>query len=236
MDLKQLTKNKFFEPVLLFCLFYLPGYIQQYRGANFDIFNSIEYHIFYILTVLPQILLTLYLMKYSPVNLEMLPDDTSWTEFYFVRKITSRTILRALAAAGIMLAISYGISLIIFASGMSSPVSDNSWAISSPLLLTVFILTSQITGWSEELFFRGFLLRRVCFQKENVMLPAVIVSFIFGTGHIYQGFSGILITSSLGLFLAWFYLKKQDLIAAAIAHGLYNMVIMLIASAVSSYT
>lgn len=244
MDLKHLTKNKFFEPFLLFCLFYLPGFIFKSRGDIFSAFNNIEYHIILILTLIPQIVLILYLMKYSPVNTEIIPSKKPWFEFYGIRPnpfskfrkirwanlaIPGKAILIAIS----MLIINFLVGKIVEILGLQElkiPQPDAVWYIESPGLMYLFILTSQVVGWSEEFFFRGFLLTRFCIEGEKTVFPVLLISILFGIGHIYQGVTAFIVATILGVALSLFYLKNKDLVSIAIGHGFYNLIIMVLST------
>jgi membrane protease YdiL (CAAX protease family) len=224
--IQKIVKHRLFEPVLLFCLFYLPGFLQQWQFTDFSIMNSINYQLVYSASVLPQILLTLYLMKCSPVNSEMLAEGRSWRGFYGFKRFTVRSLLGI--AVLLVVIWMYVFFISILSAGTESAGSEESarWIISSKPALVLFIFTSQFTGWSEELFFRGFLLRRAITQNSSPLLVVMAVSVIFGALHIYQGLGGFFVTAGIGFILAMYYLRTGDLTATAITHGLYNLTVL----------
>ena len=229
MDRVPADKRILFEPAMLLCLFYLPLMIQQSPTTDFSAFNNPDFHILYYIKILPQIVLTLYLMKYSSVNIELIPNPASWSDFYGLRK-------PALSIFFIIPALTIGLWIINIIGSFVSRFIVNPdldiiprWEVNSISAMIMFFFTSQVTGWSEEMFFRGFLLRRILVLSENPLGPIIFTSLIFAAGHLYQGAAGFIVTFGIGLALSYYYYKRNDLAAISIAHGLYNFSIMLIA-------
>lgn len=82
-------------------------------------------------------------------------------------------------------------------------------------------------GFSEEVIFRGYLLNRIASMGGNTYLAwttAVIAqALLFGLGHYYQGFGGIVSVSAGALFSGVFYLLvKRNLWVLIIAHGAWD--------------
>ena len=62
--------------------------------------------------------------------------------------------------------------------------------------------------------------------RDNVLgliQAAGIASLVFGLGHAYQGWKGMLLTGVVGAFLAVLYLVSGSLIAPMILHALMDM-------------
>ena len=87
--------------------------------------------------------------------------------------------------------------------------------------------TSAAVG--EELLFRGFLFSRL----ERLLgggRPAVIAAIVgqaalFGLGHLYQGVSGVLITTCVGVVMGGMFLAgRRNLVACMVLHGLIDTV------------
>lgn len=67
-----------------------------------------------------------------------------------------------------------------------------------------FVLLSISAGVCEEMLFRGYLFWY--FEMfDNIAITIVISSLLFGLAHSYQGWSGIIRTALMGLFMAIIY-------------------------------
>ena len=214
-----------FEPLLLFLVFYLPGYLLQTRHLGGQLFNSITFNITYLLEAIPRILLLLYIIliradtgeggrtwKDSLARLGFRrfgPTEILWTILLLV---TIEVVVVPLSLLGSAIS-SHGIG--------GSPVH---WQLDSPALLPLVFLTCMAAGYSEELFFRSYLLTEL--PRLGIGLwPAVTAStLLFGLGHLYEGATGLLGTVAIGLILSVVFIKKRNLHLIAVAHGLYNFV------------
>jgi membrane protease YdiL (CAAX protease family) len=76
--------------------------------------------------------------------------------------------------------------------------------------LTLFMAVSVNAGIWEELFYRGFL---IWFLTPLAGLAGAVLvsSALFGIGHAYQGWRGVLMTGFVGLMLAVFYVVTASL-------------------------
>jgi membrane protease YdiL (CAAX protease family) len=52
-------------------------------------------------------------------------------------------------------------------------------------------------------------------------------SILFGLGHVYEGVFGFLATTALGFYFGFAFLKRRNIHEIAIAHGLYNFLVLL---------
>ncbi|MCK5199598.1 MAG: CPBP family intramembrane metalloprotease [Spirochaetales bacterium] len=214
------------EPIILFMVFFLPGFISQTQVVDGSIFNSVWFNFIYIITVIPQILLILYLIEKKPVAKIPLYGLTK------IKKIDLGYSL--LYFAGIMtIIISTGIiSAILTDFGFGSYSEIPLWKFDNKGLVPLIFLTCMATGYSEELFFRSYLLTE--FRLPGKEIYAVTgSSLLFALGHIYQGLPGFLGTFAIGFFLASIFVRKRRLHTIAIAHGLYNFTVLMISSSIS---
>ena len=80
-------------------------------------------------------------------------------------------------------------------------------------------------GFSEELW-RIFVLTRFerLFGKPGLIIALILSSVIFGIGHLYQGLSGLISISIIGLMYALVYLRKRSALEAVFAHATENIV------------
>ena len=89
----------------------------------------------------------------------------------------------------------------------------------------VFILLSLSAGVCEEILFRGFLIRLL--HDGALALPLAgalaLSSLLFGLGHAYQGFKGMLGTAIAGLAMGLLFLLTGNLIPAMVLHAVLDM-------------
>ncbi|HUM05390.1 MAG TPA: CPBP family intramembrane glutamic endopeptidase [Terriglobales bacterium] len=88
-----------------------------------------------------------------------------------------------------------------------------------------FVAVSVGAGISEELAYRGFL-----FYYFSLLLPwlnsievVLLTSVVFGMGHLYQGWRGILKTGIGGLILAGLYLLSGSLLLPMLVHAAMDL-------------
>lgn len=74
----------------------------------------------------------------------------------------------------------------------------------------------------EEVVARGLLLSQAERLLPGIWLPVLLSSVLFGLGHFYQGWFGVVQTSLAGVVFAWFTIRWGTLWPAIIAHGLLN--------------
>jgi hypothetical protein len=97
------------------------------------------------------------------------------------------------------------------------------------LLLLFFALTWTLAAFGEEMVYRGYFMNRVAglFRNPKVAwtISLVVVSFVFGLGHIDQGITGQVENMINGLLLGVIFLATGcNLWAAVIAHGVTDSV------------
>ena len=208
------------EPVLLFCVFFLPGYLSQSSGINSDIFNSLSFNILYVITILPQILLLLYI-----INLD---KNVKFTDFGII-KFRAIDIPKALLTLlGIFLCLIPVFILLIGISIFSEtlPINNIAWKLDSLWITPLVLVTCILIGYSEELFFRSYLITRFTNSGIKKSAAVCVSVFLFSIGHIYQGIPGFIGTAVIGLFLSYVFLIYRNIHIIAIAHGLYNFSIL----------
>lgn len=95
------------------------------------------------------------------------------------------------------------------------------------LLLLSLAEVWTLTVFGEELAFRGYLMNRVADLSGGGRmawaLSLVVVSVLFGVGHVYQGASGAVAAGLGGLVYGALYLwTERNLWAPIIAHGVFD--------------
>ncbi len=145
-----------------------------------------------------------------------------------------RTIAWGAAGTGIIVLIFWVGARVVDGMGIATPEVEGviGYATESPAAFALWIL---LVAWGsaafgEEMLWRGFLmdrLSRLAGLRGQVLLVLLIQAFLFGLPHAYQGWGGVLITGSVGLFLGWLRLHmKGSLWACVIAHGLVDTVML----------
>ena len=101
------------------------------------------------------------------------------------------------------------------------------------LLLLFLPLTWTLAAFGEEIVYRGYLMNRVAglFRDRRVAwtISLIVVSFVFGLGHIDQGMTGQVENMIDGLLLGLIFLATgRNLWAAIITHGLTDTIDILL--------
>jgi uncharacterized protein len=97
------------------------------------------------------------------------------------------------------------------------------------LVLALLVPMWLLAAFGEELVFRGYLMNRVAGLGGRTpaawLVSLVVVSVAFGTGHDYQGLTGMIQESLAGLMLGALYLAAgRNLALPIVAHGVSNTV------------
>jgi membrane protease YdiL (CAAX protease family) len=82
-----------------------------------------------------------------------------------------------------------------------------------------------------EEFSRVFILSRLwrVYPEPQARWAVLLFSaVIFGLGHLWQGWYGVLGTLLIGLVLGWFYLRNGRFLPLILAHGAYDTMVMLV--------
>jgi membrane protease YdiL (CAAX protease family) len=97
------------------------------------------------------------------------------------------------------------------------------------LYYLAFLLFMWImAAFGEELFYRGFLMKRIAEylgnKNEYWFLAAAIVGVFFGLAHLYQGISGIITTGLIGFAMGLIFMKSKNLLIPILVHGIYDTI------------
>jgi membrane protease YdiL (CAAX protease family) len=94
-------------------------------------------------------------------------------------------------------------------------------------LVGLFLLISLEAGLLEEIFFRGIIQ-----AHGSIFLPAlwaaVLGGVLFGIAHFYQGVSGVIGTSALGVWLGITYAVTGNILVPVIGHFLGDFACMML--------
>ena len=95
----------------------------------------------------------------------------------------------------------------------------------SPATIAVAML---VVGFYEEVLARGFLLARCRSLLAGTWAPVILSSALFGLGHFYQGWFGVLQTAVVGLVFARLALRWGTLWPVIFAHAALNTLSLLL--------
>ncbi len=84
-------------------------------------------------------------------------------------------------------------------------------------------------GVHEELLFRGLLLPLLRRVMGGWIPAALLCAALFGSLHIAQGVLAVVQVTGLGLVLSWFFVKSRSVLAVALAHFIYNFLMLQLA-------
>jgi membrane protease YdiL (CAAX protease family) len=95
------------------------------------------------------------------------------------------------------------------------------------LLCLFLLIVWTLAAFGEELVYRAYLMNRVAdvTGRSSVawVVSLVVVSIVFGVGHLSQGLAGVIANISAGLVYGGLYLASgRNLWAPIIAHGVYD--------------
>lgn len=127
----------------------------------------------------------------------------------------------AMFAVGIL----YSFYLVLFTNSNFDAVIEGKrelMAVIPDFSLTTMLLFGVLTGFHEELLFRGLLLTRFNAIVRNRWLAVVICATLFGAVHAYQGTMGIMQTATIGLVLGIITTRTRSLWPAIIGHAVFN--------------
>ncbi len=159
----------------------------------------------------------------------------SWSDFGVTRpKSWVRTVLMGLAVLLVFI-----VGMVLFGALLNAVTDIESRDLSRfanlygnlPNLIINLVVNAWFTaGFLEEFLWRGYLMNRITdlFEQKSKFAWVVALigsSIIFGLGHTYQGFAGVVKISIAGLILGMSFLGvKRNLWPLVIAHALVDTI------------
>ncbi len=235
----QHKKLPFVEAILLFLVFFFPGYYYQSAQFSFEVMFSADFHLSNLIFTVPQAALMLYILhvrnngqlgRYGihPFRLSILPAGLLTFLGVFLITMTLGAVVRLIGVYGGMELVNPAIP-----TGANGGGIDYETLFSSPHIPLFILLTSLIIGYFEELYFRVYLLTEFTASPAGTAGIVAVSSLLFALGHMYQGIVGTLGTFLIGTFLAYRYLRRHSWHEIAIAHGLYNFTMIMLIPALN---
>lgn len=110
--------------------------------------------------------------------------------------------------------------------GLSAPSSPTPDLVPplDPIDLVLAIVLVGVVAVSEEIIFRGYLIRRFSHLLRGIGGAAFLSAVVFSLGHGYEGAAGVVTVGATGLTLALIYLWRRSLVAPMIVHFLLDFV------------
>jgi membrane protease YdiL (CAAX protease family) len=97
-----------------------------------------------------------------------------------------------------------------------------------------FALAAIVAAAFEEIAFRGFLTPRLRALVGSWVWAALLMSIVFGLGHIYEGPLAVLQTACLGAWFAGLMLLRRRLEGPIVAHAAFNTIMLILVRVASS--
>ncbi len=222
---KKLKKNPLIEPILLFLVFFFPGFLKQGGSQNGEIFNSVSFNLLYMITVIPQIFLLLYIIdrkgpgSFKKYGITPITAEDVWKSFLYYTGVT-------LLLISLYILLSLSSAFIPDFDGKA--IQTITWKINTPRILPLVFLTAVTIGYSEELFFRSYLLTELINYTGSRRSSILAGSLLFSIGHIYQGAGGFLSSFIIGIYFSHLFLKRKRIHSIALGHALYNFSVLVL--------
>jgi len=215
------VKKNILEMVLLFLVFYLPGYLWPDQDIIQSLTGLGPYMLQFLVMAVPQILLLLYVLKLREDN---------WTSFGLLALRPVDLLYALVIFAGIFaLLLIMGLILALLPAGGEALFSEGfRWKLRDPRLIPVVLLFCLVTGYREELFFRSYLLTRFSQASLPVAAGIGMSTLLFASGHVYQGLAGFAVAVIQGLYFSVLFSRLKNIHPLAIAHGLYNTTVLIV--------
>ena len=126
--------------------------------------------------------------------------------------------------------------------GMRSNVVQQAGAARSETLGTIaaqgsfveIVIAMIIAAAFEEITFRAFLIPRMRVIVGSWPIAVILVSIIFGAGHVYEGVIATFQTAMLGVYFAITMLIRRRILGPSLAHAGFNTIMLLVIRVVTS--
>ena len=208
------------EIFLTFAVFFLPGMIAGTRPEGKE-FNDPAFLVRSLLFSLPQIGLLIYLLRnFGNRNLRD----------YCITPSSLRLLRRGFLAFLGILPILLGFLLLAHylpQDIIASSLPNFRWRFTNYSLFPLVSIVCIVAAYREELYFRAYLITE--FQKlgGSFLSSSTVAVLLFALGHLYQGMGGFIVALVLGVYLTIVFRLTRSVHTSALAHGLYNILVLL---------
>ena len=103
------------------------------------------------------------------------------------------------------------ISLLIVPELDNSAVYGTGWQFGNPRLIPLVLASCILTGYSEEIFFRAYLVKILKISGLKTFPAAAVSAVLFGSGHFYEGLYAFAATAVIGGFLSFVFAKTKSI-------------------------
>lgn len=214
------SKKDFFfraaEPLLIFFVLYFPTILQQQVGAGILNFDNPFLYITYFAVAVPQFLFLLWLIGKQP--------ESSFADFGFRKPETPIDWLMPVVVTASLFAVIIASVLIprMFGWGAPSPIETAPFSITNAVMLIPAFFMFLLTGYTEELYFRSYLLTVWSRLRLPMFASLLFSSILFASGHLYQGWFAVATIFIIGIVLGLWYFALKNIHLIAVAHALFN--------------
>lgn len=213
-------KMTLLEVCTVFGVLYLPQYLFQFDRISGSEFNSLAYHILYIIVITPRIALLYLIIRFSPVS-----AGTDLQDTFGFHPIRFKNVGTALLFLPGIWAVMFPIVFLVTAaapeiSSAAGPMVD--WQFNRPELIPLLFATFSCTGYFEEIFFRIYLIKRLETLGFGKIYAAGISTLLFSAGHLYQGILPFFMTAVIGIYLYAIFSRRKNVHEIALTHALYD--------------
>ncbi len=204
---------------------FLPGMLTQVGAVDPSSWNGVYFHLTLLAIAVPQTLLLVYVTELRT------PGFGRRLGWHAPRPADVVTLVMTVALLFAALSILTVVgSFTPERSALWEPTVK--WSFTRYELLPLVVVTSIAVGYREEIFYRAYLFAR---GEEVNLHPATVVggsSVLFAAGHLYQGWAGFIIALVIGATFGAVFAWRRSLHAIAMAHGLYNILVLLTGTSV----
>ncbi|MDY3938890.1 MAG: type II CAAX endopeptidase family protein [Spirochaetia bacterium] len=213
-------KKEFFfravEPFLIYFVLYFPTILQQQIGAGKIDFDNPYLYLTYYAVALPQFLFLLWLIRRQ--------EGVTFSDFGFRKPETPLDILMPVVVLASLFAVQIAAVLLprMFGWGYPSAQETMPFSITNSIMLLPAFLMFLLTGYTEELYFRSYLLTYLTRHRIPMAAALMISAVLFASGHLYQGWTATASVFVIGLVLGLWFFALKNIHLLAVSHTLFN--------------
>lgn len=206
---------------------FLPGLLAQYGPVDPESFESVYRQLLILSMTVPQTLLVVYVCD--------LRRPGSAARMGWRRPAATDLVVAALGLALIWVVVGLlGLALSLLPEAWDWTRPAVTWRFDRLELAPLALVTTLSVGYREEIFYRAYLYDRAVETNSDPKVVLGAGALVFAAGHVYQGMSGFVVSLGVGVVLALLYVRRRSLHGIAIAHGLYNLAVLLLSGRIGA--